>query len=572
MPIQRQNKNKLNTEKLRSLSGQILQLANKGMTRTYFLRSVLKIISDFFKADEINVLLKVFTDVNRNELIQFNQKSFKYGFYPPTNNTESQNNESTELEEYWKLILNGNLDDSLSFVTQKGSLHIQDFNSHRSDKEILKRLSILDNLTKKDIKSILVTPFLREDECIGLMEFRSCNKEFLSDYNINSIETFIHTLGMTFLNQHTQAALQERVKELTCLYSMSQIADKPYFSLEDLVYNVMDLVPPAWQYPDITQSRIILDGIDYSFPDFNPDAKKLSVDICVGATVRGKIEVIYTKERPQLDEGPFLKEERSLLEVIAKELAQIIKRRESEEDKEKLINQLHHADRLATVGELAAGVAHEINEPLGSILGFAQLAIKNKEVPDQVRNDLEKIVSASLHAREIVKKLMNFSRQITFEKKMINLNQIIEESIYFFKSRCLKEGIELNISLDSEMPEIFADPVQINQVLVNIVVNAMQSMPNGGKLSIQSSFSDDNIELVIADTGYGMKEDILQQIFEPFFTTKKSSNGLGLGLSVVDAIIKSHNGKIETQSEPGVGTEFVIKLPHGESKEITTGE
>jgi signal transduction histidine kinase len=558
-----QNQSTLYTEKLRLLSGQILQLANSGLTRTYFLRKTLKLLSVFFKADAINILLRAFDDPNRSELVHYNQKSFRYSFHTQTNNMESQNNVSTELDEYWIQILNGSLDESLPFITQKGSLWIRDLDAQTFNKEVLKQLNFPDNLKRGDFKSVLITPFLGENERIGLMELKSCNKDFLSDYNISSIETFIHTLGITLMNQCTQAALQERVKELSCLYSMSKIADKPYVSLEDLIYNIMDLLPPAWQYPEITQSRIILDGLDYSLPDFISDASKLSVDIYVDGKKRGKIEVIYTKERPLLDEGPFLKEERKLLEVLANELALIIKRRESEDDKEKLLNQLHHADRLATVGELAAGVAHEINEPLGSILGFAQLAIKYKEVPDQVRNDLEKIVSASLHAREIVKKLMNFSRQVTFEKKMISLNQIIEDSLYFFKSRCLKEGIELNVSLESEMPEILADPVQINQVVVNIVVNAMQSMPKGGKLRILTRFSDDGIELIITDTGNGMNEEIIQQIFDPFFTTKEASKGLGLGLSVVDAIIKSHNGKIEVQSEPGKGTEFVIKLPTG---------
>ena len=565
-------KSALYTEELRLLSGQVLQLANSGLTRTYFLRKILKLLLIFFKADRISILIKTFNDPERYELVHYNQQTFQYGFYPQANNSESQDDVSPELDEYWKQMLTGRMDESLSCVTQKGSLWIKDINAHTSDKEILKELNMHENLKRGNFKSLLVTPFLRDNERIGLLEFKSYSKDFLSDMDIGTIETFIHTLGMTFLNQYTQAALQERVKELTCLYSMSQIAEKPYVSLEDLIYSIMNLLPPAWQYPEITQARIILDGIDYSLPDFDSEADKLSVDITIDHIKRGKIEVIYTRERPQLDEGPFLKEERKLLEVLANELALIIKRRESEDDKEKLLNQLHHADRLATVGELAAGVAHEINEPLGSILGFAQLASKYKGIPDQVKKDLDKIVSASLHAREIVKKLMTYSRQVTFEKKEISINQVVEDSLYFFKSRCIKEGIELNISLESGIPIIIADPVQINQVLVNIVVNAMQAMPNGGKLNIQTSFADGAVKLIIKDNGQGMNEDVLNQIFDPFYTTKKASKGLGLGLSVVDAIIQSHNGKIEVQSEPGKGTEFIVTFSAGESKEISTGE
>jgi signal transduction histidine kinase len=578
--IHKQNQNKAsdqiksstNSEALRLLSGKILQIANSGLTRTYFLRKILKIISDVFKADEINVLLRILDDASRSEIVQHIQETFSYNFISQATNFVSQDGSSTELHEHWKHILTGSIDASLSFVTERGGFWIQDIDSQIYNQEILKQLNISGYLKDGEFKSLLVIPFSLENERVGLMELKSYNKDFLSDTEIYSIETFIHTLGMTFLNQYTQAALQERVKEISCLYNMSQIADKPYVSLVDLIYSIMDLLPPAWQYPEITQTRIIFDGIDYSLHNFNTEASKLSADIDIGKRKRGLIEVIYTKKMPQLDEGPFLKEERKLLDTIAKELALILKRRETEEDKEKLLNQLHHADRLATVGELAAGVAHEINEPLGSILGFAQLAGKYPEVPDQVKRDLEKIVNSSLHAREIVKKLMVFSRQVSVEKKQVSLNQIVEDSVYYFKSRCLKEGIDLVISLEPDMPLIIADPVQINQVIVNIVVNAMQAMPDGGSLNIQTRFSDNTIILIINDTGQGMNDDVLHEIFHPFYTTKEAGKGLGLGLSVVDGIIKSHNGEIEVKSEPGKGTEFIIKLPIITSPETNASE
>jgi len=571
-----QIKSNTNSEALRLLSRKILQIANSGLTRTYFLRKILELISEVFKADEVNVLLRIIDDISRSELVQHNQETFRYNFFPQANNNGPQYGNSTELHEHWKHILTGSMDASSSFVTERGGFWIQDINNQTSDREILKQLNISDYLEKGDYRSLLVVPFFMESERIGLMELKSHNKGFLSGSKIYAIETFIHTLGMTFLNQYTQAALQERVKEISCLYNMSQIADKPHVSLVDLIYSIMDLLPPAWQYPEITRTRIIFDSIDYSLPDFEVEVSKLSADIAIDNRKRGLIEVIYTKEMPLLDEGPFLKEERKLLDTIAKELALILKRRETEEDKEKLLNQLHHADRLATVGELAAGVAHEINEPLGSILGFAQLAGKYPEVPDQVKRDLEKIVNSSLHAREIVKKLMIFSRQVSVEKKRVSPNQIVEDSVYYFKSRCLKEGIDLDISLEPDIPAILADPVQINQVIVNIVVNAMQAMPDGGSLNLQTRFSDNTIMLIINDTGQGMNEDVLQEIFHPFYTTKEAGKGaeegLGLGLSVVDGIIKSHNGEIEVKSEPGKGTEFIIKLPIITSTETNSSE
>jgi len=249
-----QIKSNTNSEALRLLSGKILQIANSGLTRTYFLRKILKIISDVFEADEVNVLLRILDDASRSEIVQHNQETFRYNFFPQANNFVSQDGSSTELHEHWKHILTGSINASLSFVTERGGFWIQDIDTQISDQEILKQLNISGYLKNGDFKSLLVIPFFMENERIGLMELKSHNEDFLSDTEINSIETFIHTLGMTFLNQHTQAALQERVKEISCLYNMSQIADKPYVSLVDLIYSIMDLLPPAWQYPEITQT------------------------------------------------------------------------------------------------------------------------------------------------------------------------------------------------------------------------------------------------------------------------------------------------------------------------------
>lgn len=147
-----------------------------------------------------------------------------------------------------------------------------------------------------------------------------------------------------------------------------------------------------------------------------------------------------------------------MLDTVARQVALIIERRQTEEDKLKLQEQLRHADRLATIGQLAAGVAHELNEPLGSILGFAQLAKKCPGLPKQAEQDIEKIVNASLHAREVVKKLLIFARQMPTQKTKVNLNQIVEEGLYFLESRCVKQGIKLIRSLSPNLPEITADP------------------------------------------------------------------------------------------------------------------
>ncbi len=549
-----------------SLLYQILQIANSGLTRSYFLRKISIILLEFFDCIEVAQLMKVPADQSRYELLKLTKKAFVYNIL---NLRELKKNlhflrigSINDTYNIWFNILQGNFNRSSHFFTNKGTLWISNLDNFTSvSKKTPEQERIWNSVKKTNCKSLIIVPYLFSNETIGLLQLKNIKRNVFSENRIELVEEFAQTLGVILLNHYSQAALQERVKELTCLYSMSRIAKQIDISLEDLIYRIMELIPPAWQYPEITQTRIILDGFDYSKPEFDEGKHKLCADIIVDGEARGVIEVIYTEKCPKLDEGPFLKEERKLIDTIANDLAIIIKRRDAEAEKIDLKNQLHHADRLSTVGELAAGVAHELNEPLGSIMGFAQLASKCPGLPQQAEKDLEKIVKSSLHAREIVKKLMSFSSTTHSEKKKTDINQLVEESLYFFKSRCYKEGIELNILLEPDLPIITVDPVQIEQVLTNIIVNAMQAMTEGGKLYIQTSANDRNLNITLMDTGHGMKKEVMEKIFTPFFTTKKIGKGIGLGLSVVKGIIDSHHGTINVESEPGKGTQFQIILP-----------
>jgi len=370
------------------------------------------------------------------------------------------------------------------------------------------------------------------------------------------------------LSQTTEAALAERVKELTCLYGIAQVAAQPGISLEEIIGGIVELLPPAWQYPETAFARIILDGLSYTTEGFRECGQKQTAEIIVDGMPRGVVEVVYAAKKPDLDEGPFLKEERKLIDAIARQIALVVERIQVEQDKLKLHNQLLHADRLATIGMLAAGVAHELNEPLGNILGFAQLAKKADEVPGSVKQDIEKIETASLHAREVIQKLLVFARQTPPNKTQVDLNQIVEDGLYFFESRCTKQGVELVRKLLSDVPEITADPAQLNQLIVNLVVNALQAIQGKGKITIGTQTYDQQVLLIVEDTGIGMADDVLEQIFIPFFTTKDVGQGTGLGLPVVHGIVTAHGGTINVESKLGFGSRFEIRLPVKEPQNI----
>ncbi|NVL92917.1 MAG: hypothetical protein HWN71_07780 [Desulfobacterales bacterium] len=560
------------SEDFRDLSHRILHFASRGVPTIDFLREVSKMLMDFSGCDAVELRLKGGENYSRCEANRHAKQFFRFEIIPRAQNEDGENipgsQKDSGFERLCNYIIHGHIDPSLPFFTKNGSFWIGNtenpltFHPKPNDQQGAHDLCI-----GGPYRSLALIPLLLGNENIGLLQLKSKQGDYFKEDEIGLYEGVAQNLGVAVVNQHVQATSHERVKELTCLYGIAQVAERPGISLEEILQCIVGLLPRAWQYPEIAYGRIILDGVAYSTPGFQESRQKLLADIFVGGKRRGTIEVVYTEKKAQLDEGPFLKEERSLIDAVARQVALIIERREAEKDKSMLQDQLRHADRLATIGQLAAGVAHELNEPLGNILGFAQLAQKYPGLPRQADKDIEQIVSASLHAREIIKKLLLSARQMPPEKTHVNLNQVVEDGLYLLEARCNKEGIKLVRSLSPDLPEITADPAQLNQVLVNLVVNSVQAMPEGGRLRVQTLVREGHILLIVEDTGIGMSEEIVKQVFIPFFTTKEVGQGTGLGLPVVHGIVTSHGGSIKVESQVGRGTRFEVRLPVARSQD-----
>lgn len=363
------------------------------------------------------------------------------------------------------------------------------------------------------------------------------------------------------LNSNAKLDLAERVKELSCLYAIARLAADTSMSMDKMLEGIVAILPPAWKYPKAACAKVVFDGQSYVSQNCRRPAHRQRAAIMIDGRRRGYVEVAYPKRESVGGQVPFLDEEQKLLDTVAREVAVIIMRREAERDKLKLEEQLRHADRLATIGQLAAGVAHELNEPLGHIIGYAQLVQNCPGLSHQAHADVDKIFNTSLYARDIVKKLLIFSRQMSPHKTKTNLNELVKNGIHFLQSRCVGEGIELHADLYPDLPEIDADPSQMNQVIVNMMVNAIQAMPHGGEITIRTRKERSKVYLTIEDTGVGIEEEILQKIFIPFFTTKEIGMGTGLGLPVAHNIITAHGGTIKAESRVGKGAKFRIQLP-----------
>ena len=366
-------------------------------------------------------------------------------------------------------------------------------------------------------------------------------------------------------------ALRERVKELTCLYGIAQVVERTGEDLGAALEGIVALLPPAWQYPEITEARIALDESSWQTPGFGPAPGVQAAEIHAGGALRGRVEVAYREARPPADEGPFLSEERALIHEVARQVGLLVERRQAAEGEERLRQQLWHAERLGMIGQLAAGLAHELNEPLGSILGYAQLAQRSFGLPDQTGRDLGKVVKASLHARDIVRRLLVFARQSPLSREPVALNDVIRESLFLLEGRCSRAGVMIVLRLQPELPAVLADRSLIEQAFLNLAVNGIQAMPAGGRLTVSSEGAE-RVQLVVEDTGGGMPHEVLRRCFDPFFTTKEVGQGSGMGLAVTHGIVASLGGTIEAESELGRGSRFVIRLPAVGPKEPGGGD
>ncbi|MBF0452588.1 MAG: PAS domain S-box protein [Candidatus Magnetomorum sp.] len=359
--------------------------------------------------------------------------------------------------------------------------------------------------------------------------------------------------------------LIERNKELRCMFDMSHIMESREFSFDEKIASILKTIPLAFQYPNYIRVCIVINEKIFAAEGYKKNSLCIESDIHIYNIICGFISVCYIGTRTDETNNPFVfsNEEQQLVISIARQLSLLLEKHEAQYRRLELEKQLRHADRLAKIGQFAAGFAHELNEPLANILGYAQLASKNRNLSERLQKDLEHIIKSSLHAREIIKKLMLFSRQMPPRRLKLDLNQLVTEGLYFIESICAKKNIKIVRSFSQNSPLIKADPAQMNQVLVNLVVNAVHSMSTGGKLTISTSFSKDLkiAYLTVKDTGEGMTDAVMKQIFMPFFTTKDVNEGTGLGLSVVHGIIKAHDAEISVKSKPGKGTTFKISFP-----------
>ncbi len=236
--------------------------------------------------------------------------------------------------------------------------------------------------------------------------------------------------------------------------------------------------------------------------------------------------------------------------------------KEHDEKLNKAHQQLARTEKLTALGEMAAGVAHEINNPLGGILLYSNLVLEDIPADSPARENMEKIIYQTNRCKGIVQNLLDFARTPTGDLLPLNVNNVIKTSLNLVKDQAMFHGIEIKTNLAENLTEVVGDKARLEDVFLNLFINAAYAMNGKGTLTINTRLTRNNaVKISISDTGKGIDKEHLPHIFEPFFTTKEPGQGTGLGLSITYGIIRKHNGFIDVESEPGKGTTFMIFLP-----------
>ncbi len=288
--------------------------------------------------------------------------------------------------------------------------------------------------------------------------------------------------------------------------------------------------------------------------------------------IRASAEIAKGNFSPKI--GAISKDDIGLLQKEFLIMTEALKEREKRQKVESEI-QLIQSENQASVGKLAAGVAHEINNPLTAVLTFTHLILRRDDLADEVRSDLETVASQTERVRKIVKSLLDFSRQTAIAPEPTNINRLIEDSVGLMRNQALLKDVDLLFIKKKELPALTLDRNQCQSVLINLIINALDATPPGGKIEILTQETDlkedRGLEIIIADTGSGISPDHMDKLFDPFFTTKEVGKGTGLGLAVTAGIIERHGGTIKVRSKPGAGTTFVIWLPHQMNSGFSNG-
>lgn len=358
--------------------------------------------------------------------------------------------------------------------------------------------------------------------------------------------------------------LNKRNIELTCMYRIEE-SIRSRGTLADIFDDAVQAIAQAFAEPEMMAVRIRFEDDVHAASNFQQTDWRIEAPIVVNGRRRGWVEVCYLEEPETEEDDAFLKEERDLLVAIGSVLGETVERRELEA-------QVIHASKLASIGELAAGVSHEINNPINAIMNCADILIKDTDHGSRQNQFARLIQSEAIRITNIVKNLLTFSRQDSEVRRPAHVKDIVDAVLSMSRKKFSKSNVDLRIEIPDDLPQIHCSSEQMQQVVMNLMINALHALdekyPEASDdkiLRVAAAPVDfdgvGGVRLTVEDHGTGIAPGNRDRLFDPFFTTKGRDKGTGLGLSVSDGIVRNHGGVIRVESELGHYTRFHVDLP-----------
>jgi two-component system, NtrC family, sensor kinase len=356
----------------------------------------------------------------------------------------------------------------------------------------------------------------------------------------------------------TEEKLQERIKELSCLYEVSSIIMQHEDSVSASLDKICAVLKQAWRFNNDSIVELQLDDYYHSTSEIPEQTVFQETAIFIFKEQKGFLKIYYPSER--FSQKHFLEDEEKLLTRVASDISIFYEKHLNKGKEELLKRSVERVDRLSILGEITAGIAHELNTPLGNILGFAEF-INERTSEKQSQMDSAKIIKAAIYSREVVKKLMFFSCEMPQNRSFVKVIPIVTEALSLLGPNFKKANVSCQLDYTDLDIEAQLDPIQLTQVLFNILINSIYVSPEKAIIKVNVYAKNDSFFIEIADQGTGILKELKAKIFEPFFTTKPIGEGSGLGLSVVHGIVKSHQGDIISFDNEPQGTVFQVRLP-----------
>jgi signal transduction histidine kinase len=347
-----------------------------------------------------------------------------------------------------------------------------------------------------------------------------------------------------------------------------------------LLREIAAILPAAWQHPEVAAARVLFDGMEYTTPNFSPTSWKQSAGFTTAGGKHGELQVVYLEERPDELEGPFLAEERSLINSLAEMLVSYLDRKEAEaraaqvtrelvernEELWRLQKEMGQVEPLAALGRITGMIAHELGTPLNTVLGYSQF-LSEEHLSEDGRRRLKTIQGQIQRMVNIVQYYLSRTRGSRPARSQVNVNELILETVTLLETVFEQRGLQLRTALTESLPPLSAHRGSLQRVLINLLNNAVDALQAGGKVTIatrivaESSTSKEGVVIEVADNGQGISPETLPKVFDLFVTTKEAGKGTGLGLAVCREIVKSHGGAIEITSQLAEGTCARVFLP-----------